>query len=77
VSVAGQLFPLSAKFDTIEEGAHQVFVEHAFSVGAEGRVILDLVFNVQTDEINGTASRNRWPRPVAAPCGWKTGSAAA
>lgn len=48
--VDGELAPLGVELDALEEGASEVFVEQAFAVGAEGGVIPDLVFDVQTDE---------------------------
>lgn len=50
VFVAGELAPLGAELDALEEGAGEVFVEQTFAVGAEGGVVPDLVLDVQANE---------------------------
>ena len=48
--IAGELASLGAELDALEEDAGEVFVEQTFAVGAEGGVVPDLVFDVQTNE---------------------------
>jgi hypothetical protein len=50
VLVAGELAPLGAALDTLEEDAGEILVEQALPVGTEGGVVPDRIIDVQTHE---------------------------
>jgi len=50
VFVAAQACPIGGVLDPLEKGAGQVFIEEPLAVGAEGRVVPDLVIDVQSHE---------------------------